>query len=703
MLSENDYKKLSAPGSVALVGVTSRVGKGSNNPLEVLLEWGYQGKIYPVNPKGGSILGHRAYTSVLDIPEVPDSAVICAPRDAVPKLFSDCAAKGIKLVSITAQGFFDGDDKGILMQEEILNIASERGIRILGPNTLGVVNNLDGYCTSFMRFINPTSAVGILCQSGVFVVGASQICTGIGLLIDTGNTSDIEFSDLLGHFARDPRLKVINMHMESLRNGQKFMRAARDAAALKPVVIFKTGSSPAGSVAASSHTGSLAGEDKVFDTAFKQCGLLRVGDTEELNDLNKIFSTFNGINGNRVGVISISGGAAIMAVDACSRYGLELATLSKPTMDLMGEMFPEWAHCGNPVDMWPASMFHGYHYTYSRILNALLADPQVDSVICITCSFLEKERDFLDATEIIRDAAAANPGKPIVAWTYGGRFEEYAREFEKENNVVYYYSLDRAARALSGLYKYHHLIKKKDIQPVSLPANPGQVIVEKILAGKTGNLAQTDAFRILESYGIPVARWEMAENIDEAVSHAEKIGYPVSIKVSSPDIIHKSDAGGVRLNIGGAQQLKDAYQEMLQDINNKRPGAKIDGMVIQEYLRGGTELLLGCKKDSQFGPVLAFGAGGVFTEIFKDISLRIPPLSREEIIEMIEETKVSQILAGARGAQKANIEVLINCLISLSQLVLANPSISEMDINPILAYPDRVVALDARIALESSH
>jgi len=700
MLSDNDYKKLTDPESVALVGVTSRSGKGSNNPLEVMLERGYQGKIYPVNPKGGTILGHRAYTSLLDVPEIPDVAVICAPRDTVPELFGQCCAKKVKLVIIVAQGFFDGDERGKLMQKEILKTAAKYGVRVLGPNTLGIVNNFNRFCTSFIRFMNPAAAAGILCQSGVFVVGAPQIFSGIGLLIDTGNTTDIEFSELLGHIVRDPRLKVINLHMESLRDGPQFMQAAKDAVALKPVIIYKTGASPGGAIITSSHTGALAGEDRIFDTAFKQCGLLRVEDVEEMIDLNKVFTTFNGIKGNRVGVVSISGGAAIIAVDACSRYGLEIAKMSSSTEEQLSELFPAWAHCNNPVDMWPAGMFHGYHNSYRRILEAFMEDPQMDAVICITGSFLDKEGDFLDTTELIREIAGKYPEKPVVAWTYGQRFQDYAREFEKDNNVLYFYSIDRAARALSALYRYHHVIKKKERHPVSLPVNPGQAQVAKILAGKTeGSLSQTDVFEILESYGIPVARWGKAKNIEEAVSLAEKIGYPVAMKVLSPDIIHKSDAGGVRLNIGNARQLEDAFTSMRREIELKHTGAPIDGVLIQEYLDKGTELLLGCKRDPQFGPVLAFGAGGVFTEIMNDISLRIPPLSEEETIDMIRETKVSKILAGARGATAVNLDVLTRCLTRLAQLALANPSISEMDINPLLAYADRVVALDARITL----
>ncbi|MDF9409756.1 acetate--CoA ligase family protein [Pelotomaculum isophthalicicum JI] len=699
MLPDSDYKKLTAPESVAFVGVTKRTGIGSINPLEVLLKRGYWGRIYPVNRQGGSILGYQAYTSLLDVPEIPDLAVICAPRDAVPELFGQCAARGVKIVIITAQGFFDGDERGRLMQEELLDMAAQNSIRVLGPNTLGIVNNYHNFCTSFINFINPVKPIGITCQTGTFYLGASQLCTGIGILVDTGNTTDIDVSDVLGHLARDPRLKVINIHMESLKNGTKFMEAAKDAVPLTPVVIYKTGTSAAGSIAASSHTGSLAGEDKVFDTAFKQCGLFRAADVEEMIDLNKAFCTFNGIKGNRIGIVSISGGAGVMAVDACIRYGLEIAALSKTTFEQLNELFPPWARCGNPMDMWPASMFNGYQYSYRRILEAFMEDPQVDSVICMTGSFLDKEEDFLDVTGVIREIAGKYPDKPIVVSTCGNRYRDYEQELEKDNNVVYYFSLERAARALSALYKYHRLIKKK-VYSTAIPVSPGQNPAGKILAGKAaGNLEQTEALKLLESCGIPVVRWEKAKNIEEAVSLAEKIGYPVTMKVISTDIIHKSDVGGVRLNIGNPQQLEEAFTEMHGEIHRRQAGAKIDGVLIQEYLPKGTELLIGCKRDPQFGPVLAFGTGGVFTEILNDVSLRILPLSKEEFMTMINETKAGKILAGARGTTAVNFDMLTDCLASFAQLVMENPSISEMDINPLLAYADRIVALDARVTL----
>lgn len=699
MLPESIYKKLTEPSSVALVGVTSRTGQGSNSPLEVLLKQSYRGRIYPVNPKGGEILGIRAYTSLLDVPEIPDLAVICAPRDAVVELFGQCAAKGVAVVIITAQGFLDGDEQGRLMQQELFELAAANNIRVLGPNTLGIVNNYHNFCTSFMDFVNPVKPIGITCQTGTFFLGASQLCTGIGIIVDSGNTTDISVTDVIGHLARDPHLKVINIHMESLHDGAGFMEAARGAVEMKPVIIYKTGVSPAGLLAVSSHTGSLAGEDRVFDAAFKQCGLLRAADVEEIGDLNKAFCTFSGINGNRVGLISISGGAGVWAVDACTRFGLEIAKFSQATIDKLEGLFPSWAHCGNPLDIWPASIYHGYLHCCRQALETYMEDPEIDAVILMTGSFLEPEKDFLDVTGLIREFAGRYPEKPVAVTSWGNYYRYYEEEVEKDGTAVYYFSVDRAARALAGLYKYYRLIKNKERGMVTLPVHPGQKEAAGILAGKTGNLSQADAFRLLEAYGVAAVRWGQTRDLEGALELAARIGYPVTMKILSPDIVHKSDVGGVRLNIQNAGDLESAYKTMHTEIGRKQPGARLEGVIIQEYVTGGTELLLGSRRDPTFGPVLAFGAGGVFTEILDDVSLRIPPLSREEIKAMIEETKVSRILAGARGTAAVDIELLVDCLAALAALMLANPDISEIDLNPVLAGADRVAALDARVIL----
>jgi acetate---CoA ligase (ADP-forming) len=708
MLPEEDYRKLIAPESIALLGVTRRTGKGSNNPLEVLLEWGYRGRIYPVNIAGGEILGYPAYTSLLDAPEVPDLAVICSPRDTVPEFFRQCAEKGVRIVIIVAQGFTDGDGDGVAMQEEFLKLAQEKGIRIIGPNTLGVVNNFNSFCTSFMRFINPLAPVGILGQSGVYVVGNAGLMGGTGLCIDTGNTADVEYAELIGHMARDPKISVINIYMEGVRNGARFMEASRDAVAHKPVVIFKIGSSPAGAIAAGSHTGSMTGEDRVYDVAFRQSGLIRAATTDEVMDLNKIFQTFSGISGNRIGVVTISGGAGINAVDAFARCGLQAAQLSEATRKTIADLSPGWFRVHNPIDIWPAAMKYGYPEVYRQTLAALLQDPGVDAVICITGSFLEKEKDFLDVTGIIHEAASANRGKPIVAWTYGGRWQEYIGELEKEKNVVAFSSLDRAAQSLAALYRYDHVLKPRAARSLlafdgTAQSNPGpgeQEEVGKFLRSQPpGFMKQEEALAVLESYGLSGVRRERVENADAAVAAAERIGYPVALKISSPDIVHKSDVGGIALNIPNSDALRRACEEMVAAVGKMLPTARLTGFLVQESISGGTELLLGCKRDFQFGPVLVFGTGGIFTEVYQDISLRVAPLDESDTLEMIEETRICRILKGYRNIPAADIPGIVKAIQSFAALVLNHPSIQEVDINPLLAQPDRLVVLDARILL----
>ncbi|SEM35114.1 acetyltransferase [Syntrophus gentianae] len=708
MLPVEDYRKLTAPESIALLGVTRRTGKGSNNPLEVLLEWGYRGRILPVNVAGGEILGYPVYTSLLDAPEVPDLAVICSPRNTVPEFFRQCAEKGVRIVIIVAQGFTDGDDDGVAMQEDFLKLAKEKGIRILGPNTLGVVNNFNSFCTSFIGFINPLAPVGVLCQSGIYVVGNAGLMGGTGLCIDPGNSADVEYAELIGHMARDPRLSVINIYMEGVTNGEKFMEAARDAVAHKPVITFKIGSSPAGAIAAGSHTGSMTGEDRVYDVAFRQCGIIRAETTDDVMDFNKTFQTFPGIGGNRIGVVSISGGAGIIAVDAFARYGLQVAELSEATRKAIADLSPDWFQVHNTIDVWPAAMKYGYPEVYRQTLSALLRDPGVDAVICVTGSFLESEKDFIDVSGIIHEAASEHPEKPIVGWTYGGRWQEYIAKLEKEKNVVAFSSLDRAVKSLAALYHYHHILQPRAEESLSafygknpclsLPA-AGKDALELISHSPSGFMTQEDAFTLLESYGISGVRREKSENVDAAVAAAERLGYPVVLKISSPDITHKSDVGGIRLNIPDAEALRQACAEMLASVRENCPAARLTGFLVSEQISGGMEILLGCKRDSQFGPVIVFGTGGVFTEIYQDIALRIPPLDSDEILAMMDETKISRILKGYRNVPAVDIPGIVKVIMSFSDLVMNHPSIQEVDINPLLAQPDRLVVLDARILL----
>lgn len=686
------YQKLISPASVVLAGVTSRLGQDSNNPLEMLLSSGYKGKIYAVNPHADEILGVKVHRSVLELPEIPDLAVICAPRDVVPAIFEDCARRGIKLVIIVAQGFTDGDAAGRELQKQISRLSRRESIRVLGPNTLGIVNNFASFSTSFMKFINRTGPVGILCQSGIFMTASEIFSGGIGIGIDTGNTSDLDFANMLPHLAADPRIGVINLHLEGMGDGRKFMAAAAAASRKKPVLALKTGRSKAGARAAGSHTGSLAGEDAVFDAALKQSGVIRVIDVEELSDYNRVFRTLPLMRGPRVGVVTITGGGGIIAVDACARYGLTIAEYSPQTMQVLKKFFPDWMEPGNPVDIWPASMLHGYGSIYRLVLETVLKDPGVDGVICITSAWTEG--NFLDVSDIIAEAAGS-ASKPVTLWALGSRWQEYAAKLEKQDTLVVFPSANRAARSLAALYR-QNLIQQREIPHQNYKLkNSTNLQVNPTYQPSLLNYGET--MNLLKQYGIPVAGWSKAATGEQAVRAAEELGYPVALKIDGKGIAHKSDIGGVALNISTAEELLSAWKQMMSTVRAALPEAQIDGVIIQKHLSGGTEVLLGAKRDPQFGPVVLCGAGGIFTEIMSDTTMRIPPLTRNEILEMLQEIKLYQLLEGARGKPAADMEQLIGTITAFCRLIMEEPRIAEIDINPLLAGPHKIAALDARI------
>lgn len=698
MLSSKQYLNLVQPRSLALIGLTSKTGLGSCNGLEVLQAAGYQGRVYPVNPGASEILGCKAYTSVLDLPEIPDLAVISTSREVVPEVLRQCAQKRIKEVIIITQGFADGDDRGKVLQEEISTIARANKMRIVGPNTIGIVNNFEGYSTSFKNFINPPAPIGIICQSGIFLAAGAQFTGGIGLGIDIGNAVDVNFADVLDHFTRDNRLQIINLHVEGVTSGRRFTEAARKAVRRKPVLALKTGRSEAGARAAGSHTGSLTGEDRVFEAACRQAGVIRVADVEEMRDLNKAFLTYQGLSGKRVGVVTITGGGGITAVDALGASGLEVASFSPDTAKKIGAMFPGWMHPGNPVDVWPASMTGslGYHEVYRRTLQSLLDDPGVDATICILGAYLHEEEDFLDITTMLREVAAANPTKPIVVVPFGARTRAYAEALEQGGLIAAYPSAERAARALAALHHYYtqarHL--KPEIFLAAGYARPASLNLDLPAGG--GLLSCAESLALISSYGIPAATSSQARTRDEAVAAAEKTGYPVVLKISSRQISHKSDAGGVRLNLKDQHEVAAAFDALMRD---SRPLDKDVAVIVQPYVSGGTEVLLGCKKDPQFGPVLVCGSGGILTEHLNDVAFRLPPVNLEGALAMLTETRVSNLLKGYRNIPPADLRAVAESIVKLSRLVLDYPEIEELDINPLVAGPDGVIALDARVML----
>ena len=439
------------PRSVALIGISRKSGPGSFNLMELMSAFGFDGEIYPVNPNAAEILGQKAYPSVKSVKKEIDLAVITSPRDTTLSILQDCVAANIKAAIVVNQGFTDADEHGRQMQQQIVEFAQRNGMRILGPNTLGVINGFDGFTTSFMPVRRERVPVGLICQSGIHFVGTDKFSGGIGKGVDLGNACDIGFYDVLKYLAEDPCIKVIAIHMEGLNQGQEFLALAGRVVRDKPIVIHKSGSSQTGARAAMSHTGSMAGNYQLLKAALHQTGVTFLEDGGHMPHAVKTVLNLPPMKGKRVAVITYSGGAGIMISDGLEKHGLQLAALSTETLDAVVKMSPGWMPLSNPLDIWPAVMVHGAHKAYSTALRAVIKDPNVDGIICVAIAPLP-EFSFLDVSGPLNEVMEEMPAdKPVIAWIYGPNTREVQKSFEAQNRIMIYPTLDLAARALSWL------------------------------------------------------------------------------------------------------------------------------------------------------------------------------------------------------------------------------------------------------------
>lgn len=684
------------PKSVAIIGASTRTGPESFNVLEVMKQKGCRGEIYPVNPKAGEILGFKAYPSVLDIPVQVDLAVIATGRSAVPGLVGQCVKKPVKGIIVITQGFADSDEEGRQMQDRIMELVSGTGIRVMGPNTLGVVNNFDSFMTAFVNVPLKPSPVGMICQSGMFINGQVDIFGGLGYGVDIGNSADLGFNEVMEFYGRDERVEVISIHMEGVRGGRRFMELSRDIVRKKPVIVYKTGRTEEGAHAASSHSGSLAGQDHVYEAAFRQAGIIRADSFDELRDFSKTFVKFKHTAGNRVAVVTFSGGGGIALLDAMDRCGLVPARLSPGTTEEIRKIFPDWLEVTNPVDVWPSVMKYGFERTYLPVLQSVLDDPGVDMVACISAAHTVPGEDSPYVERFLLEAARKRPDKPVALLNFGSARHGMAEHVEERGPVAAYSSPERLARALGSLYHYHHYILRRESAPFeienALPVGGEPGDRRRVLLGG-------DALDILGEAGIPAVRGKLAGSLPEALEAARYTGYPLAMKVVSPDIIHKTEAGGIRLDVKDGGELEKAYRSMMDEVGLRAPGAAVEGVLIQTYASGGFELILGSSRDAEFGPVVVFGLGGIYAEIIKDVAFRIAPVSLSEAMEMVRETRACHILTGARGRERADMDAVLRAIVAFSEFVAGHPEISEVDINPLLATPEGVIALDARIIL----
>jgi acetate---CoA ligase (ADP-forming) len=450
-----------APGSVAIIGASRKTDKGSFNLIENMRSFGFQGKIYPVNPLAREIMGLKTFRSVSEIKEPVDLAVISTPREQVPDMAEECAASGIKGAIVVPQGFADADDEGKALQDRLTSISRQRGIRILGPNTLGTVNAFSGFTSSFMPLKREKVPVGIICQSGIFFVGAPMFTGMMGKGIDVANGCDLDFADALEYFEGDDQIQVIFAHIEGMNRGRRFLEVAGRVTPKKPVIALKCGRTERGARAALSHSGSLVGKHEVFEAAFRQAGVVPAADPEEVLDYTRAFLNLRPMSGNRVGIVTFSGAGGIILIDALQEYGLETAQLSSRTTGMIKELSPAWMPIGNPMDIWPALMKHGIEHVYRTALRGMLEDPGVDGVICIAIAPELPGQEHLDAREVIRGAASDFPEKPVVAFLYGHHQDAASKVLEKGGHVVSVPTLPRAARTLAMLHERGRFLREK--------------------------------------------------------------------------------------------------------------------------------------------------------------------------------------------------------------------------------------------------
>ncbi len=688
------------PQSVAVIGASREPEKLGYAVLANLKNGGFAGQLYPVNPKADQILGLKAYPSVLDIPGQVDLAVIVIPYRFVPPALEECGQKGIPAVVVITAGFREAGREGLERERELMQIAGRYGIRLIGPNCLGVIDTATPLNASFAAGMPPQGPIAFMSQSGALGTAVLDIAMtgriGFSKFISLGNKADVSEIDLLEALQDDPASRVILMYIEGVPNGQEFMRVAQRVTRVKPVVAIKSGVTQSGSRAVSSHTGSLAGSEAAYKAAFQQAGVIRAVSMEALFDCALAFAYQPLLRGDRIGIVTNAGGPGILATDALERAGLEIPRLTTPTTEALAQILPGAASVANPDVLGDALADRYEHAT-----RLTLADPNVDGVIVILTPQAMTE---IDQTAEAVGRLAQGADKPVLGCFMGEARVASGIEILRRYGVPNYPFPERAAAALEAMSQYRRERQRPIFQPepcaVCIPVV--RELFDRVRAEGRVNVGELEARQVMEAYGFPVPQSRLAATAEEAVSIAEEIGYPVVLKIASPDILHKTDVGGVRVNLRSAGDVRDAFDLIVYRAERYVPGARIWGCLVQQMVPKGREVLLGMSRDPQFGPLVAFGLGGIYVEALKDVAFRIAPFSREEAAEMIREIRSYALLEGVRGEPPADEEAMVDALLRVSQLVTDFPEIVELDINPLMVFEKGrgAVALDMRLILK---
>jgi acetyltransferase len=707
---ERSLENVFKPRSVAVIGASEVPGKASERRTRSLIEGGYKGDIYLINPKRSELFGRKAYPSITEVDKEVDLVmIVVAPRFLVPAV-ADSVKMGAKGIIIITAGLGETGEEGKKIEAEILDEAAKTGTYVIGPNCSGMFS-----ASADMNFLGvpqiEKGPISVLAQSGNVIDSLTHYArmrkVGFSKIISVGNAIGVNLHEYIAYLKDDPDTTVIMTYLEGISDGNNLVRVVRETVKKKPVIALKVGRSGAGARAAASHTGSLAGDDIIVDAAFRQAGIVRVSNVDELFDMADVFASCPLPKGNRVAILSEGGGDNSIAADNAEKYGMDVPVLSKETQERMKPFLLEGMPASNPIDYGGTAEENPHMIT--ECVKVCMEDDQVDG-ISITGFFggfkdiiaphvaeLE-ERASQDMVDLVKTYK-----KPLIVHTSFAREPIRSLDILKGAGVPVFESSERTAQCLSALMQFS--LNQKKLSQMHIPAGEAtertnvKKLFKTVRDEKRHNLLETESRDVLTEYGISLPEGALASNAKEAVEAANKIGYPLAMKVVSPDIIHKSDAGGIKLGVQDKEGIERAFEEIVQNAEKVTTKEKILGTFISPMAAKGQECIIGMIRDRQFGPVIMFGLGGIFVEILKDVSFRVAPLAQEDINEMIKEIKGYKILTGIRGQKPKDIDAIKDILAKLSEIAIDNPEIKEIDLNPVIVHKKGASIVDSRIIL----
>lgn len=688
------------PESIAVIGASKDPRKVGYAVLNNLIRFNYRGRLYPVNPSSPEILGVKAYPKISDIGKKIDLAVIVIPAKLVPGALIDCAKAGAGSAVILSAGFKEAGHEGIKLEAEVKRISTEHNIRLLGPNCLGIINTSNNMNASFAGDMLPKGRTAFFSQSGALGIAILDWALGnkmgFSKFISLGNKTDLNEIDFIEYFINDPETDLILGYIEDVVDGKRFMQIAAKATKIKPIILIKSGGTEAGARAASSHTGALAGSETAFNAAFKQTGVIRAQGIQDLFDTALAFSSNKLPAGNGLLIVTNAGGPGILAADMSERSGIRLPQMTRETLDSISGLLPPTASLYNPVDI----IGDATSERYSTVLNKAIEDPNVDGILVILTP--QAMTDVENTADIVIKAAKATD-KPVIASFIGEMRVRKSVDRIKAASIPCFSYPELAVTAFKRLHEFNTWKHAGEGVVPSYPANKAaaQEAIDKLLGSGRYQAGEDIAMDILSRYGFSFPERGLARTAREAAAIAERLGFPVVMKISSPDILHKTDVGGIKVNINTGIAAEDAFIEITSNVRRLMPEAFINGVMVYEMIKGGKEVILGVTYDRTFGHMIMFGLGGIYVEVLKDVSFRIAPISGKEALAMIGEIKTSALLKGARGEKPVDMQAIADGLARLSNIVTDFPAIRELDINPLVVMNRGAFALDARIIFEN--